>query len=896
MRKLHESIWSDIQDRSSGEATRKEDDVNLLDLNEFYKYIKDQYRTKVEYIDLEGMGGENGVVLGVDITEDIILFYKPERGHILLSWSKVKIPMPFFDELEDWFKIENPNVMRRIITEKDGSCTNKTFVDVIEFFLQHKDGLVNESIWSDIQDRSTGEQIRQEDDVNHFDLYEFYNYLNKDYKYSQYIWVFLDDKREFISVDYIQEGVKRTNLFLVIGGNDDKYLELPYSFSENHKDIFEKMSDVFVLELPHQINGDILNVGFIKITPKKGEVTNRFFIDVLEFILNECNPKGLDESVWSDIQDRSAGETVRKEDEMTQEDMDNLEDFLCSYATRIVYDDYEFSLDGLCDYIESNDREGIVSKDANIDHILNYVKMNWADELSDRLAEYVDLEEEERRQHMNESVWSDIQDRSTGEKERKEDDVNLLDPDSFVTYIRKNYRIDNTPYDIENRTNSGTEVPNIFIPICSAGTRNIKLGAIYFDYNDNEVYTHSLIKKYIPKLWAKLDQDFNLLDGNGLTFINPKDTSREVNNSYVLELLNYICDNLDDTVKPCISRKTNESVWSDIQDRSTGEKERKEDAIPEQLKKVLFTYAELFAYRDVFYGDYTLGSYPDFRAFIRDFENAPRIEALNPDINELMDYVKENWDDVVLPLLMDVARQVNDEENKIVDKFMDEMPKTNESVWSDIQDRSTGEKERKEDEVLDERENTVLGVLSKMFRNAVRVSSDPRNPVSYHYDDTCDGFVIYITRRKEEQRSTYHGEVVGRKVYDKIIKFVEKNWGDCKGIQDFMDKYLNGLNECDGVPGGVTPGCIGGMGPACFPGADGTPGSGDLPSPTGIVYQQVAPFSIFIKDWKKKKKKKKKFRKEDEPCVHSPNKKVYNYVDDYREYVDRTYNNIDRRR
>ena len=39
---IEESIWSDIQDRSSGDAVRKEDDINTLDLNEFYAYIKDQ--------------------------------------------------------------------------------------------------------------------------------------------------------------------------------------------------------------------------------------------------------------------------------------------------------------------------------------------------------------------------------------------------------------------------------------------------------------------------------------------------------------------------------------------------------------------------------------------------------------------------------------------------------------------------------------------------------------------------------------------------------------------------------------------------------------------------------------------------------------------------------------
>ena len=43
MRKLSESIWSDMQDRSAGETVRKEDDVNLLDRDGFYDYLVKHY-------------------------------------------------------------------------------------------------------------------------------------------------------------------------------------------------------------------------------------------------------------------------------------------------------------------------------------------------------------------------------------------------------------------------------------------------------------------------------------------------------------------------------------------------------------------------------------------------------------------------------------------------------------------------------------------------------------------------------------------------------------------------------------------------------------------------------------------------------------------------------------
>ena len=43
MRKLSESIWSDMQDRSAGDTVRKEDDVNLLDSDGLYDYINKHY-------------------------------------------------------------------------------------------------------------------------------------------------------------------------------------------------------------------------------------------------------------------------------------------------------------------------------------------------------------------------------------------------------------------------------------------------------------------------------------------------------------------------------------------------------------------------------------------------------------------------------------------------------------------------------------------------------------------------------------------------------------------------------------------------------------------------------------------------------------------------------------
>ena len=48
---IGESIWSDIQDRSSGDVIRKEDSINHLNIKELYKYITDNYTIKDDQYD-----------------------------------------------------------------------------------------------------------------------------------------------------------------------------------------------------------------------------------------------------------------------------------------------------------------------------------------------------------------------------------------------------------------------------------------------------------------------------------------------------------------------------------------------------------------------------------------------------------------------------------------------------------------------------------------------------------------------------------------------------------------------------------------------------------------------------------------------------------------------------
>ena len=81
MRKLSESIWSDMQDRSTGEIVRKEDDIELLDRDGFYDYLVKRY----EYLYPKRYN-----ILNCELSDQIIipiLEYQNEISINLIIWN-----------------------------------------------------------------------------------------------------------------------------------------------------------------------------------------------------------------------------------------------------------------------------------------------------------------------------------------------------------------------------------------------------------------------------------------------------------------------------------------------------------------------------------------------------------------------------------------------------------------------------------------------------------------------------------------------------------------------------------------------------------------------------------------------------------------------------------------
>ena len=138
MRKLSESIWSDMQDRSAGDTVRKEDDVNLLDSDGLYDYINKHYKRIAPFAFITNIGGMLSVPI-IRGTVHICVWYSPESKIKTVSIGDGMISQVdgLLNLLYDNFSIKEITGLYWL-SPKDGSeITNKFFIDVIDFLLEN---------------------------------------------------------------------------------------------------------------------------------------------------------------------------------------------------------------------------------------------------------------------------------------------------------------------------------------------------------------------------------------------------------------------------------------------------------------------------------------------------------------------------------------------------------------------------------------------------------------------------------------------------------------------------------------------------------------------------------------------------------------------------------------
>lgn len=157
---LKESIWSDIQDRSSGETVRKEDDIDRFGYEDFFVYLTEHYQPKSKKIN-EKIGGRTSIV-DTDLIE-IFIPIESIDGRIktlIIEMSKkdnsvvsMATSPTLFDKyvnlermLSNNYTLTTSRLSSRIYLKPKKKPTNKTIVDLIDIFLVVVDNPILEKV------------------------------------------------------------------------------------------------------------------------------------------------------------------------------------------------------------------------------------------------------------------------------------------------------------------------------------------------------------------------------------------------------------------------------------------------------------------------------------------------------------------------------------------------------------------------------------------------------------------------------------------------------------------------------------------------------------------------------------------------------------------------------
>jgi hypothetical protein len=157
---IKESIWSDLQDRSSGEIVRKEDDVDRLGYEDFFVYLTEHYKPKSKKIN-EEIGGRTSII-DTDIIE-IFIPIESIDGRIktlIIEMSKkdncvvsMATSPTLFDKYVNLERMLNNNytfttsrLSSRIYLKPKKKPTNRTVVDLIDTFLVVVDNPILEKV------------------------------------------------------------------------------------------------------------------------------------------------------------------------------------------------------------------------------------------------------------------------------------------------------------------------------------------------------------------------------------------------------------------------------------------------------------------------------------------------------------------------------------------------------------------------------------------------------------------------------------------------------------------------------------------------------------------------------------------------------------------------------
>ena len=364
---------------------------------------------------------------------------------------------------------------------------------------------ITESIWSDIQDRSTGDVVRKEDDINLMSIEDFCGYLNDNY--------ISEDGYRTYRIYYVS---KVLSIAVLVDGPAEFY-SIKYDYGHNMIYLNDEIED-FVPELCQKLKNNFkvvknrVGASYTKfiIYPSDGsECTNRFFVDVLDFIIKNGDKKrviltkqNLNESIWSDIQDRSAGDTIREEEVGKYITIDGVK-WVLSKDFWDLGDEYndENSDEWRCfAFNKPKDGTKIIRGNGEDTGVFGYDKWDIGEDEYDIyvLKDYIDYSKEELVENAMDSYYLDNSDYIVQGILRK-----------YVTDVFENHMSDYAKFWIYELMNSDVD-KNMVIAYCE-GTDYSEINAIKDEFDniyDARMFIYPAIEGWYEGLEKELTEAY----------------------------------------------------------------------------------------------------------------------------------------------------------------------------------------------------------------------------------------------------------------------------------------------------------------------------------------------------------------------------------------------------
>ena len=296
---LKESLFGNMSDKGRGEVAKKEDDINHLDLDGLWDYINSNYEIIPQAMPLKSKNDTYAFIslpafwvryklyrVDFKFKDDKIVEIQFEANEIICS--------EFIDIIKEKYDVDNCGGFGMIkIYSKTDKLTNKDAIDIIDIVISNTKNpalkkITNESLFGNMSDKGRGEVVKKEDDINNLNGEELKEYITSHYK-SLNNFAIVTYSIDILSVPIIRDTVNSCIMYFPSLSIDINKICITNAITDKVKGLTKLLYDNFSVKESYgeDSRGEYT---IYSIFPKDGsEVTNKFFIEVLDFILDNIH-------------------------------------------------------------------------------------------------------------------------------------------------------------------------------------------------------------------------------------------------------------------------------------------------------------------------------------------------------------------------------------------------------------------------------------------------------------------------------------------------------------------------------------------------------------------------------------------------------------------------------